>query len=144
MTELENCFEKGQLVKKAGDLKKATASLKISREHIGDAKVHQDNKLYNWALIAAYTSMFHAARALLFRDGIKERSHFCLCVYVKENYKGQIELKYLNELDILREQRHRILYGDRDIETKEIQEEEADSAIKMADGFLESVKKIIG
>ncbi len=139
---LDECFRKGHLVKAEKSLQKAVSSIKIAKENINDAKVHLENKLFNWAFIAAYTAMFHASRALLFKDGIKERSHFCLCNYVKEKYRGKIEAKYINELDILREQRHNILYGDSNIRTKEVHEEEADTAIKLAEGYVKIVEKI--
>jgi uncharacterized protein (UPF0332 family) len=143
MTTVDDCFEKGQLKKASPDIAKARASLKIAKSNIDDAKVHLETKLYNWALVASYASMFHSARALLFKDGLKERSHFCLCLYVREKYKGVIEGKYLNELNVLREQRHGILYGDENIKLKEVHEEEADSAVKIASGFLQIVEKII-
>ena len=103
MNELEKCFSTGQLRKSAPDIKKARASLIIAERNQKDAVTQIENKLYRWAFVAAYASMFHAGRALLFKDGIKERSHFCLCIYVKEKYRGIIEGKYLNELDNLRE-----------------------------------------
>lgn len=143
MKELDDCLRKGHLAKTSANIEKAKASLRIAKENIVDARIHCENKLYNWAFIASYTAMFHASRGLLFKDGMKERSHFCLCVYVREKYRGRIEARYLNELDILREQRHAILYGDRDINTKEVQEAEADDAIKLAEGFLSAVEEII-
>jgi len=32
--------------------------------------------------------MLHSPRALLFRDGVKERGHLCVVVYLKEKYGG--------------------------------------------------------
>ncbi|NYZ76717.1 HEPN domain-containing protein [Candidatus Micrarchaeota archaeon] len=143
MTEIEECFAKGMLKKTKSDMGKAMLSLKVSGENLEDARSQLENGLFKWAFIAAYTSMFHAARALLYRDGVKERSHFCLCAYVKERYRGTIEARYISELNILREQRHRIMYGDENIKTKEVEEVEAESAVAIAAGFLEAVEKII-
>ncbi|MBI5227550.1 HEPN domain-containing protein [Candidatus Micrarchaeota archaeon] len=143
MSELDKCFRTGQLKKSVPDMEKAKASLISSEENQKDAQVQLDNKSYKWAFIAAYASMFHAARALLFKDGVKERSHFCLYLYVKEKYGGIIEEKYFSEINTLREGRHAILYGDEDIKIKEVDEVEADSAVKIAKGFLDSVKKLI-
>ena len=143
MNEWDKCFAKDMLKKTKKDIKKAESSLKISKENLEDANSQLESRLFKWAFIAAYTSMFHAARALLYKDGIKERSHYCLCIYVKENYRGIIEAKYLNELNILREQRHRIMYGDENIRTKEVEEVEAESAVVMAEGFLKAVKNLI-
>ncbi len=85
--------------------------------------------------------MFHAARALLFKDGHKERSHYALCIYVKERYGTKIEMKYIHELNTLRMQRHDIMYGLE--ERPEIMEIETESAISVATGFLGAVKKLL-
>lgn len=143
MSGLDKCFEDGMLKKTSPDMKKAVSSLELSKQNLGDAKTHLTNHLFDWALIAAYTSMFHASRALLYKDGVKERSHYCLCEYVKEKYGGTIEAKYLVELNILRSQRHQVLYGDEDIVRKEVAEVEAESAIALASGFLDSVKTLL-
>ncbi len=143
MSEVAECFVKGLLKKGKPDLGKARLSLKVSEQNLDDAATQINAGLAKWAFIAAYTSMFHAARALLYRDGVKERSHYCLCAYVKEKYRGAIEEKYLNEFNVLREQRHRIMYGDEGIKTKEVETVEAESAVAIARGFLEAVKKII-
>ena len=143
MTTLDDCFKKGLLRKTQPNIEKAKASLELAKENADDGKVHMSNDMHNWAMVAAYTSMFHSARALLFKDGVKERSHFCMALYVKEKYAGIIESKYLNELNVLREQRHMIFYGDEELNVTEAEETEADSAVKLAIGFLESVRKII-
>lgn len=144
MNTIDRCFQIGQLKKSVPDIGKAKSSIKISEQNYADALVQFENKCYKWTFIAAYASMFHAARALLFKDGVKERSHFCLCNYIKEKYRGIIEEKFLNELDNLREGRHAVLYGDEEsIKTKEVDEAEADSAVKLSKGFLDAVKKLI-
>ena len=33
--------------------------------------------------MAAYMGYFHAARAILFRDGVREKSHYCIGVYIE-------------------------------------------------------------
>jgi uncharacterized protein (UPF0332 family) len=54
---------------------------KAKLEHAGKA---YENGLYDASLVLAYTSMFHAACALLFRDGIVEKSHVCLIEYLRD------------------------------------------------------------
>jgi uncharacterized protein (UPF0332 family) len=85
--------------------------------------------------------MFHSARALLFKDGYKERSHYAVYVYISEKYSNKIERAYINELNSMRLQRHELMYGFK--KSQETQEVEAESAINVAKGFLESIKKII-
>jgi len=53
--------------------------------------------------------MFHAARAILFRDGVKERSHECIPIYLNERYP-ELE-RIANTLDSHRRFRHNAIYG---------------------------------
>jgi len=138
---IDECIEKGLLADTVPDLEKAKASLEMAERKLGLAEKEFEHKIFENAIISAYTSMFHVARALLFRDGYKERSHYALYVFIKEKYSDSIEKKYLNELNSLRLQRHELMYGLE--KSEEAQENEAESAIENAKGFLETVGKII-
>jgi uncharacterized protein (UPF0332 family) len=62
-------------------------SLELSKGNIEDAVENLSIHRSRVVAISSYTAMFHAARAILFRDGfIKERSHECIPVYLKEKY----------------------------------------------------------
>lgn len=81
--------------------------------------------------------MFHAARALLFRDGIKERSHLCTISYLKETYP---RLKRLaNQLDTYRRNRHNIIYALDFL----ISDDEAHQAIVDAETLFEQIKNVL-
>ena len=41
---------------------------------------------HKWATVQAYYAMFHAARALLYAEGYREKSHYCLSVALLELY----------------------------------------------------------
>ena len=138
------CMRKGLLVKMPPDLQKAHNSLTIAEAKLEIAKKEFNANIFEGAFINAYTTMFHSARALLFKDGIKERSHYCLFLYILEKYRDKIEMKYLNELNSLRMIRHKVMYGDdEEVTIREVEEAEAESAIKIAEGFLSTVRKII-
>ena len=138
---VEECLEKGQLIKIAPDLAKARSSLDIARHKLELACKEKEHEIWECAIVSAYTSMFHSARALLVKDGYTERSHYAVGVYLKEKYRERLEMRFLNEFDALRLQRHEVLYGlDRN---SEADEEEAGDAVEMADGFLQAVEKII-
>ena len=138
---VEDCLEQGLLAKSKSDSEKAFSSMDMAQHKLELAEVEFKHKLFESAIISAYASMFHSARALLFRDGFKERSHFALYVYVNEKYRAKIERKYLSELNSLRLQRHDLLYG---LErSSEVQESNAGTTIKLANGFLRAVQKIL-
>ncbi len=141
---IKECLEKGYLRKREPDLNKANNFLRLAEHKLENAKNDFNADLYEDAFVNAYSSMFHAARFILCRDGYKEHGHFVLSIYLNEFYSGRIELKYINELGSLRSIRHEVIYGKKeDASIREIQETEASSAIKTAEGFLNVVKKLI-
>ena len=138
---IEDCLEEGLLKKVPPNKDKAIKSLEKSKHLLELAESELNNGFYESAIVSAYMSVFHAARAILFRDGFKERSHYALYVYISEKYEGKIEKWLINELNALRLQRHELMY---DIEKSvEVLEEDANTALNIAKEFLKSVKKIL-
>ena len=137
--KIEECFEKGLLKKDIKDINKAKKSIEIAKHKTEISKKVFDIKIFEDSIVNAYAAMFHAARALLYKDGIKERSHYGLFVYVKEKYKDKLEPRFINELNALRLERHELLYG---LEKTEIKEVEAEGAIKIAEDFINAVEKL--
>ena len=138
---VEECVRDGLLLPVKPDKAKALRSLELAEEKLARAGELFSGGFFDEAVVTAYTAMFHTARALLFKDGYKERSHYALAVYAREKYGDKIERKYLNELDALRMQRHDVMYGLE--ERPEVKEVEAESAISVAAGFLAAVKKLL-
>jgi uncharacterized protein (UPF0332 family) len=135
--KLAECFQKGLLKRTSPDMENAARSLKLSMNNIEDAIANLSIHRYRVVAISSYSAMFHAARAILFRDSIKERSHECIPVYLKEKYP---ELETLaNILDSYRRFRHDAIYGLDFV----MDEEEARTALDSAKEFLEKVKIFI-
>jgi uncharacterized protein (UPF0332 family) len=61
-------------------------------EWVNEAGYDCDAGSLRSAMMAAYMGYFHAARAVLFRDGVREKSHYCIGVYL-ESYRerGMLE-----------------------------------------------------
>jgi len=138
---VDDCLRTGILVKIAPDRQKAGSSLGMALHKLSLAERELKHGIYENAVISAYTAMFHAARALLFKDGFKERSHYAVFVYVNEVYSNKLERRYLNALNSLRLQRHELMYG---IEQEdETEKGEASGTIETATEFLGCVKKIV-
>ncbi len=136
--KLAECFQKGLLKRTSPDMENAVRSLKLSMNNIEDAVENLSIRRYRVVAILSYTAMFHAARVILFRDGIKERSHECIPVYFKEKYP---ELETLaNILDSYRRFRHDAIYGLDFV----MDEEEARASLDSAKEFLEKIKIFTG
>ena len=65
------------------------------------------------AVISLYNAYFHTARSILFKDGIKERSHYCIARYVEDEYanKKRINAKFLNGFETVMSLRHNVQYS---------------------------------
>ncbi len=134
---IRDCYKEGLLRKTKPSKKYAVKSLETSLNHIENAKDNLEMKNNNLVLFCSYTSMFHSARALLFKDGVKERSHICIVSYLREKYP---ELRRLsNQLDAYRRNRHNTLYSLDFL----ISKNEAKQAIDDAKQFYKKIKSII-
>ena len=140
-TKVEECFEQGLLKKIKPNLNYAEQSIKQAEHFLDEAVELLETSMKDMAFIALYNSSFHAARALLFRDGVKERSHYCVCKYIEEKYQMQelITLQQSVILDSLRSKRNDIQYS---LEQPGLEEDLGEIFDEVAD-FIEKVKEII-
>ncbi len=137
---LQECFRKRLLRKDRPDPARARRSLEVSGAKLEQARRACEHGLYDASLVLAYTSMFHAARALLFRDGIVEKSHVCLIEYLRDHYvrRGKLSEGLVNTLDRLRVDRHEAIYG---LEIT-VEEEQARNALEKAREFVRAARGI--
>ena len=134
---VRDCFKEGLLRKTKPSNQYAIKSFEASLSYIEDAKDNLKMNNNNLVIFCSYTAMFHAARSLLFRDGIKERSHICTVSYLRETYP---RLKRLaNQLDTYRRNRHNTLYALDFL----VSDDEAHQAIEDAKLFYEQIRNII-
>jgi uncharacterized protein (UPF0332 family) len=135
----EDLFKERLLRKIIPSPEKIKSSLKIAENKLEESKKLFESMFFNQAVITAYTCMFHSARALLYNEGIQEKSHFALCVYLKENYPDKISKNLLNSFDNYRKERHEALYGF----DYEAGKEDAESAIEDSEELLNKLKEIL-
>ena len=135
----KRCIEKKKLIKVKIDkdliqkeLSAAEADLKDSQDvlEVGKAKL---------ATISAYYSMFHAARALLYSKGYREKSHFCLRAALKNLFvdSNLLEESFLDSYDLAKDLRENADYK------SEFSKEGADQLINKARQFLNKAKKLL-
>jgi uncharacterized protein (UPF0332 family) len=82
--------------------------LAAAEEDLAEARDRLKNEKYKYAIINSYYSIFHAARALLYSKGFRERSHHCLSValytlYVAEGKLDKRFVRLFNNCMYLRE-----------------------------------------
>ena len=136
MKTIDDCFRRG-LRRASPDSDSAKRSILTAQKHLKDADTIFRAKVYSSTIICSYEAMFHAARAILFKDGVKEHSHVCIPIYLKDAYPD-LE-SYANVLDTYRIYREKVAYG-LDVE---ILEKDARDAIENAREFVELMSSII-
>ena len=138
----KDCIDKGLLKKIPASFEKAQMSIVKAQNWSNEATKSLDAKALDSSIIAAYLVMFHSARAILFFDGYREKSHACVARYLEEKYMktGKLEKKWVELLDHTREMRHNNQYDLSFCST----EKEAQKAITTANKFLERMKVLFG
>jgi len=137
---VRECFEKGLLVKARVSGETIESTVNLARHCLERASGNFKIEYFDVTFILAYQAMLHTARALVFKDNIKERSHVCVVLYLKEKYRENPSVvKYLNILDSYRISRHEVVYRG-----GYVSREEASDTIEDAKDFLKLAGEILG
>lgn len=137
--EFEKCLERGKIKFFSKAVQLVSKELELSKQDLKLAKENFADKNYRWGAVQAYYSMFHSARALIYKKGYREKSHFCLAealrsLYVSENI---LDFRFLEALQLGKTLRENAdYYGDFDKDGTE-------NLIENAEDFLKEAKKIL-
>ncbi len=137
---IQDCLDKRLLQKTVPDPLTAEKSLQAARRKLSLASAELDNGLFDGCFVSAYAAMFHAARALLFKEGFKENSHYALYVFLAERFSGRLEERFITEFDHMRTERHNLMYG---LDENEIEEDEAKATVGIVKEFIGAVGKLL-
>lgn len=138
--EFRQCLESGKIASFPKGKEFVGKELSVARSDLLDAKVGYENQRYKWSTIQAYYAMFHAARALVYSRGYREKSHYCLLVALRALFieEGKLDAQtgrdFLNAMN-LREAA--------DYEA-EFSQEGAKAVIVSAEKFIEKAAAILG
>jgi len=138
---LDECFKRRLLRKDKPDPQRAHRSIEVAEAKLEQAQKAHAHELHDASLVLAYTAMFHSARALLFADGIIEKSHVCLVEYLRSEYsrKGVISEGLVNSLDRMRIDRHEAVYG---LEVS-VRSTQAANDLKESEQFIQAAKHLL-
>lgn len=98
--DYKNCLDKGKIFAESAAKELAVKELATASTDLEEARDRFTHDRYKYCTITAYYAMFHAARALLYSRGYKERSHRCLVAaleffFVKNNL---LEMRFIRGL----------------------------------------------
>lgn len=139
--DYDYCIREKLLRKIPPSKEKAEGSIKTAYKWAEEAEKNLKSEAFNSSVISSYLAMFHSARSILFFDGFREKSHYCIARYLEEKYvkKGLLEKKWIELLDHYREIRHDDQYSISFFTTKE----EAEGMLKTAKEFVERINKLL-
>ncbi len=141
-SKFEECLEKGELRKVPSSKQKSQRSVKTARKWLKEARTNFNNEAYKSCLLSSYIAMFHSARAILFFDGYREKSHYCVGRYLEEKYvkNDRLENKWVKLFDHYRELRHKDHYSLSFTATLK----EAKKAVETAEEFVDRMDELLG
>jgi len=137
--EFEKCLERGKIKDFPQAKKLVSKELRLAKEDLRTAQESFEKKDYKWSTIQAYYSMFHTGRALIYKKGYREKSHFCLIEALKSLYVSEhiLSSEFLEALQLGKTLRENAdYYGDFD-------ESGTESMLSSAEEFLAEAKKIL-
>ncbi len=140
LKQIENCFNRKLLRHVEPSEEKSKLSIKQAREWLIEAEKNLENEAYKSAQISTYLSLFHSARAILFRDGIREKSHYCIGIYLEKYVKnGTLDEKYVMLFDRMRSARNTDQYSFQVAPSND----EVKSGIKSAEQFIKRMNQLL-
>jgi uncharacterized protein (UPF0332 family) len=140
LNKREDCFRQGLLRKVEPSSNKSRESIIEAREWLSESRKNMDAEAYKSAISSLYLAIFHSARAVLFRDGVREKSHYCVGVYLRKYIEqGVLEEDWVLIFDRMRSVRHTDQYSFQVHPSKE----EVESGIDIAGKFVNRMEKLL-
>lgn len=119
---------------------KSEQSLHQAREWLSEAEKNLQAEALRSAISSAYLAVFHSARAVLFRDGVREKSHYCIGLYLQRYVEdGTLEEDWPMLFDRIRSVRHADQYSFIALPTVN----EVQAGIDLAERFIERMERLL-
>jgi len=137
--EFEKCSKEGKIKKFSGAKGLSAKELKVAEADLSAAKKGLEGEQWKWCTIQAYYSMFHAARALLYSEGYREKSHYCLRIAVEALFvsTGKISEKFIDGLQTAKQMRENADYEEN------FSEVGARKLVTLAEEFIKEADQIL-
>jgi uncharacterized protein (UPF0332 family) len=140
LKNIDDCFERGLLRKVDPSQTKSDQSLLQAGECLFEAEKNLEAEALRSAISSAYLAVFHSARAVLFRDGVREKSHYCIGLYLQRYVEdGTLEEDWPMLFDRIRSVRHADQYSFMALPTVE----EVQAGIDLAERFIERMERLL-
>lgn len=114
-----------------------TKEIVSSEYDLGKSRNSFEEEDYKWAIVQGYYSMFHAARALIYSKGYREKSHRACLVALREFFLDSLGEERIKDLEEAMDLRESADYG------SAYTDQDAKNLVEKAEAFLENVKRIL-
>ena len=137
--EHDECIKKGKIKPFSRGITLAPKELETAKADLETARKTYKEEDYKWATIQIYYSMFHSARALLYKKNLREHSHYCLIAAIKTLYveTKQIPVYCLEGLQEAKNLREEADYYNRWSQAG------CEKLLKLAEEFLHKAESLI-
>jgi len=135
---IKDCLEKGYLAKSKPDKELSEKELNEARYDFGKAEMAFNEEDYKWCIVKCYYSMFHAAKAILFKLGYTEKKHIAVLIVLEElNKQGKLESRFITNFKASMSARQDADYH------YSYSKETAEHEITIAKEFLEDMGRLV-
>jgi len=139
MISFEECLKLGFLRRVPPSKRQSEEQLKKAIVLLEEAKKAAQSSSPNSAVISGYAAMLDAARAVLLRDGYREKSHACVARYLEAKYSDKIGSSLVDLFDEYRDKRHKTMYSAEYYPTIE----EAQRIVRFAEKFVRRIEEFL-
>jgi len=130
-------LEERRLVRIKPDRRLVLKEIEGAKADLETAKKSLQDENFKWAIIQGYYSIFHAARALLYSKGFREKSHYAILVAIQELFANELETSLIQGFEDAMNLRQTADYG------LTFSEKGAFNVIETAEKFLLKAKEIL-
>lgn len=81
--DYERCLRRKSIKSFSEGRRLVSKEIGSAESDLASARESFQRENYKWATIQAYYAMFHTARALLYSQSLREKSHYCLAVALR-------------------------------------------------------------
>lgn len=138
--EFEKCLKKNGLRVSTDARRWVKKELEAARSDLREAEAGLERESCKWSTVQSYYAMFHAARALLYAKGYREKSHYCLRIAIEMLYveSGDLPRHMINAFEVAKELRENADYE------SHFSELGAKKLVTAAQEFIKFTEKQIG
>jgi len=134
--KFKRLLEERRLTRIKPDRKLVLKEIEGAKSDLETARKSLQDGNFKWAIIQGYYSIFHAARALVYSKGFREKSHYALLVAVQELFSDELESSLVQGFEDAMNLRQTADYG------LTFSKEGAINVIETAEKFLLKTKEI--